>query len=42
MEILIPKRYHHQHVTDRNHYTEHPATRPMGMGRDLFGVTKGW
>lgn len=40
MEILIPKRYHNQHVTDRGHYMEHPVTRPMGMGRDLFGVKK--
>jgi PAS domain S-box-containing protein len=40
LEILIPQRYHHQHVTDREHFTEHPTTRPMGMGRDLFGVTK--
>ncbi len=40
MEMLIPKRYHHQHVSDRDHYMEHPETRPMGMGRDLFGVTK--
>jgi PAS domain S-box-containing protein len=40
MEILIPKRYHHEHVIDRNHYMKHPETRPMGMGRDLFGVTK--
>ncbi len=38
VEILIPKRYHHQHVTDRNIYMQHPQTRPMGMGRDLFGV----
>jgi PAS domain S-box-containing protein len=40
MEILIPKRYHHEHVSDRNHYMEHPTTRPMGMGRDLFGINK--
>jgi PAS domain S-box-containing protein len=40
MEILIPKRYHHQHVVDRSVYMEHPVTRPMGMGRDLFGITK--
>lgn len=40
MEILIPKRYHHQHMSDRDHYMEHPETRPMGMGRDLFGITK--
>lgn len=40
MELLIPRRYHHQHVSERNHYMEKPVTRPMGMGRDLFGVKK--
>ncbi|MEO5908492.1 MAG: PAS domain-containing sensor histidine kinase, partial [Ginsengibacter sp.] len=40
MEILIPNRYHHDHVSDRNHYMKHPTTRPMGMGRNLFGMTK--
>jgi len=40
MEILIPKRYHHQHVSDRGHYMEHPVTRPMGIGRNLFGIKK--
>lgn len=40
MEMLIPKRYHSMHVGDRNKYMEHPVTRPMGMGRDLFGITK--
>jgi len=40
VEILIPKRYHHQHVHDRDVYMQHPQTRPMGMGRDLFGVKK--
>ncbi len=40
MEILIPNRYHHRHVSDRDHFNEHPTTRPMGMGRDLFGITK--
>lgn len=40
MEILIPGRYHHGHVSDRQHYNAHPTTRPMGIGRDLFGVTK--
>jgi PAS domain S-box-containing protein len=40
LEILIPQRYHHQHVADRQNFTEHPTTRPMGMGRDLFGITK--
>ncbi|MEO8960794.1 MAG: ATP-binding protein [Ginsengibacter sp.] len=40
LEILIPHRYHHQHVSDREHFFRHPAARPMGIGRDLFGVTK--
>ncbi|HEY5393018.1 MAG TPA: PAS domain-containing sensor histidine kinase [Hanamia sp.] len=40
VEELIPKRYHHQHVADRDVYMQHPETRPMGIGRDLFGITK--
>ncbi len=40
MEILIPSRYRHQHVKDRDHFIEHPSTRPMGIGRDLYGITK--
>jgi PAS domain S-box-containing protein len=40
VEMLIPKRYHHEHVGDRDDYMDHPQTRPMGMGRDLFGVKK--
>lgn len=40
MEILIPERYHQQHIADRGHYTEDPVKRPMGMGRDLFGIKK--
>ncbi|MGN6604299.1 MAG: PAS domain-containing sensor histidine kinase [Ginsengibacter sp.] len=40
MEILIPPRYRNQHVRDRDQFIEHPATRPMGMGRDLYGITK--
>jgi PAS domain S-box-containing protein len=40
MEILIPPRYRQQHVEDRDHFIEHPSTRPMGIGRDLYGITK--
>ena len=40
MEILIPSRYHSHHVGDRESYQAHPSTRPMGTGRDLFGVKK--
>ncbi len=40
MEILIPKRYHGNHETDRNTFIDNPSARPMGMGRDLFGAKK--
>jgi PAS domain S-box-containing protein len=40
VEVLIPVRYHQEHVPERDAYMQHPETRPMGMGRDLFGVTK--
>jgi PAS domain S-box-containing protein len=40
MEMLIPQRYHHRHVSDRDSFTAHPETRPMGTGRDLFGIRK--
>lgn len=40
MEILIPKRYHHSHVHDRDKFMEHPTARPMGIGRDLYGRKK--
>lgn len=40
LEVLIPQRYHHQHISDREHFFKHPTTRPMGIGRDLFGITK--
>lgn len=40
MEVLIPARMRDQHSKERKAFTEHPSTRPMGMGRDLFGITK--
>ena len=40
LEILIPSRYQKTHVYDRNKFIQHPATRPMGIGRDLYGITK--
>jgi len=40
IEVLIPSRYHHNHVADRGHFVKDPKTRPMGMGRDLFGIKK--
>ncbi len=40
LEVLIPPRFHHKHVGDRQAYTEHPQKRPMGVGLDLFGVKR--
>ena len=40
LEILIPKRYHDNHEDDRNRFIKNPSTRPMGIGRDLFGAKK--
>jgi PAS domain S-box-containing protein len=38
VEVLIPSRFHRHHVHDRDSYAKHPSSRPMGIGRDLFGV----
>ena len=40
IELLVPRRYHHQHVQHRNGYIAHPKSRPMGVGLDLFGSKK--
>ncbi|MGC4100390.1 PAS domain-containing sensor histidine kinase [Ferruginibacter sp.] len=40
IEQLIPSRYHHKHVAHRDNYIQHPKSRPMGVGMDLFAVTK--
>ncbi|MEP7237536.1 MAG: PAS domain-containing sensor histidine kinase [Ferruginibacter sp.] len=40
IEILIPPRYHQNHVHQRNHYIENPRPRPMGLGKDLFAIRK--
>ncbi len=36
MEILIPQRYHKEHVGYRESYSQSPRVRPMGSGLDLF------
>ena len=38
IEVLIPRRYDHIHHKHRENYTKHPGHRPMGIGRDLFGL----
>jgi PAS domain S-box-containing protein len=40
VELLIPTRFHGHHIKDREGYTKKPERRPMGVGRDLFGVKK--
>jgi len=40
VEILLPERFRHRHVTHRQNYSEHGRTRPMGVGLDLFALRK--
>lgn len=38
VEDLIPRRSRAAHHTYRTRYLAHPAARPMGAGRDLYGL----
>lgn len=40
IEKLIPARFHKRHVHHVMHYNEHPKSRPMGMGMDLYAARK--
>jgi PAS domain S-box-containing protein len=40
LEILLPERYRTAHGEHLQHYFEHPHTRVMGLGIDLWGVSK--
>ena len=40
VEALIPGRFHHRHINDRDAYMKDPKIRPMGLGLDLFAVKK--
>lgn len=40
IEVLIPERYRKKHPGYREKYLKKPNTRPMGAGRDLFGLHK--
>ncbi|WP_241548310.1 PAS domain-containing sensor histidine kinase [Leptospira yasudae] len=40
VEQLIPDRYRENHPHFRNSFFQSPQVRPMGAGRDLFGLTK--
>ncbi len=40
IETLVPERYRSGHMNFRETFTDHPAGRPMGAGRDLYGLHK--
>lgn len=40
VEILVPRRFNHQHPEYRENYIGESKTRPMGHGRDLYGLRK--
>ncbi len=40
IEVLIPMPVRARHREQRQHYNEHPAQRPMGIGMDLLGQRK--
>ena len=40
IELLIPKRYHHNHGAHRDSYMHNPKSRPMGVGMSLFATKK--
>ncbi|HEU0296372.1 MAG TPA: PAS domain S-box protein [Anaerolineales bacterium] len=40
VETLVPERYRRGHPNHRAIFMDHPSARPMGVGRDLFGLRK--
>lgn len=40
MEILVPQRFRHAHPGLRSSFQVQPEARPMGAGRDLYGLRK--
>jgi PAS domain S-box-containing protein len=40
IDILIPRRFHHTHVHDREAFYKLPSNRTMGQNRDLFARKK--
>jgi PAS domain-containing protein len=40
VEILVPERFRHAHPGLRGSFFNNPHSRPMGAGRDLYGLKK--
>jgi PAS domain S-box-containing protein len=40
IDVLIPQRFHHSHVKDREGFYQHPGNRTMGHNRELFARKK--
>src|SRR5205807_10488750 len=40
IEMLVPERFRTHHSAYRNGFIANPETRPMGAGRDLYGLRK--
>lgn len=40
IDILVPQRFRAAHPELRAHFANEPKARPMGVGRDLFGLRK--
>ncbi|UMR28622.1 PAS domain S-box protein [Massilia sp. MB5] len=40
LEQLMPARFRASHVAQRSGYQHHPQLRPMGAGRELYGLRK--
>jgi PAS domain S-box-containing protein len=40
VEFLIPERYKRPHEKHREHFSQHPHTRPMGLGLNLYARHK--